>query len=350
MEFTQEKIDALSVNEVEIMKRIADELNIRAQQVSAVISLVDEGCTIPFISRYRKEKHGSLDEVQVRDCDHLFKSYKNLEDRRLEIVKGVFGQGKLTESLYNAVMNAKTLTELEDLWAPFKKKKKTRGMAAIEKGLDPLADAMLELDDAGIEAKAAEFVREDAENPELSVASAEDALAGAKDILAERVSQDTENRAAVHKLYLAAGSVVTKGIGDEEAQKTSTYQMYWDYREPLNQVKPHRILAINRGEREGQLEVTIDVDVDEAVALLKGRAAIHNKYHGDAIEDGVVRLLSPAVVREIRSDESNDADEHGIGIFSENLKNLLMTQPIKGSRVLGVDPWYSYRNEVRCAG
>ncbi|MCI1210185.1 MAG: RNA-binding transcriptional accessory protein [Treponema sp.] len=347
MEFTQEKIDALSVNEVEIMKRIADELNIRAQQVSAVISLVDEGCTIPFISRYRKEKHGSLDEVQVRDCDHLFKSYKNLEDRRLEIVKGVFGQGKLTESLYNAVMNAKTLTELEDLWAPFKKKKKTRGMAAIEKGLDPLADAMLELDDAGIEAKAAEFVREDAENPELSVASAEDALAGAKDILAERVSQDTENRAAVHKLYLAAGSVVTKGIGDEEAQKTSTYQMYWDYREPLNQVKPHRILAINRGEREGQLEVTIDVDVDEAVALLKGRAAIHNKYHGDAIEDGVVRLLSPAVVREIRSDESNDADEHGIGIFSENLKNLLMTQPIKGSRVLGVDP--GIRTGTKCA-
>ncbi|HAH60860.1 MAG TPA: Tex-like protein, partial [Treponema sp.] len=347
MEFTQEAIDALTVNEIDIMKKIADELNIRVQQVSAVISLVDEGCTIPFIARYRKEKHGSLDEVQVRDCDHLFKTYKNLEERRFEIVKGIFGQGKLTESLYKAAMSASTLTELEDLWAPFKKKKKTRGMAAIEKGLDPLADAMLELDDEALEAKAKEFVKENADNPELSVASVEDALAGAKDIVAERVSQDTSNREDVHKLYMATGGVVTKGTGDENAAKTSVYQMYWDYTEPLNQVKPHRILAINRGEREGVLEVTVDVDVDSAVDLLKRKVQIHNKYHGDAVEDGVVRLLSPAVVREIRSNEADEADEHGIGIFSENLKNLLMTQPIKGSRVLGVDP--GIRTGTKCA-
>src|SRR5574344_3164631 len=141
MEFTQESIDALAVNEVDIMKKIAEELNIRVQQVSAVISLVEEGCTIPFISRYRKEKHDNLDEVQVRDCDHLFKTYKNLEERRLEIVKGIFKQGKLTDSLYKAAMTAATLTELEDLWAPFKKDRKTRAMVAIEKGLDPLADA-----------------------------------------------------------------------------------------------------------------------------------------------------------------------------------------------------------------
>jgi uncharacterized protein len=347
MEFTQEAIDALTVNEIDIMKKIADELNIKVQQVSAVISLVDEGCTIPFIARYRKEKHGSLDEVQVRDCDHLFKTYKNLEDRRLEIVKGVFAQGKLTESLYKAAMSATTLTELEDLWAPFKKKKKTRGMAAIEKGLDPLADAMLELGDAELEEKAKQFVKENTDNPELSVGSAEEALAGAKDIVAERVSQDTENREDIHKLYMATGSVITKGTGDEAAAKTSVYQMYWDYTEPLNQVKPHRILAINRGEREGALEVTVDVDVDSAVDLLKKKVQIHNKYHGDAIEDGVVRLLSPAVVREIRSDEADEADEHGIGIFSENLKNLLMTQPIKGSRVLGVDP--GIRTGTKCA-
>jgi protein Tex len=347
MEFTQETIDALTVNEVDIMKKIADELNIKVQQVSAVISLVDEGCTIPFISRYRKEKHGSLDEVQVRDCDHLFKTYKNLEDRRLEIVKGVFAQGKLTESLYNAAMSANTLTELEDLWAPFKKKKKTRGMAAIEKGLDPLADAMLELDDTALVIKAKEFVKENTDNPELSVASVEDALAGAKDIIAERVSQDTSNREDVHRQYMATGNIITKGIGDETAAKTSVYQMYWDYTEPLNQVKPHRILAINRGERESALEVTIDVDVDSAVDLLKKKVQIHNKYHSDAIEDGVVRLLSPAVVREIRSNEADVADEHGIGIFSENLKNLLMTQPIKGSRVLGVDP--GIRTGTKCA-
>ena len=347
MEFTQETIDALVVNEVEIMKKIADEINIRVQQVSAVISLVEEGCTIPFISRYRKEKHGSLDEVQVRDCDHLFKSYKNLEERRLEIVKGIFGQGKLTESLYNAAMSATTLTELEDLWAPFKKKKKTRGMVAIEKGLDALADAMLELDDVAIEEKAKEFVKEDTENPELSVPTVEDALNGAKDILAERTAQDTNNRSAIHDLYIKEGMIKTKGIGDEEAAKTSTYQMYWDYSEPLNQVKPHRILAINRGEREGALEVTLDVDVDSAVLLLQKKVKINNNYHKDAIEDGVVRLLSPAVLREIRSDETDEADEHGIGIFSENLKNLLMAQPIKGSRVLGVDP--GIRTGTKCA-
>ena len=353
MEFTQESIDALVVNEVEIMKKIAAELNIRVQQVSAVISLINEDCTIAFISRYRKDKTDNLDEVQVRDCDHLFKSYKNLEERRLEIVKGIFAQGKLTESLYNAVMSAATLTALEDLWAPFKKKKKTRGMLAQEKGLEPLADFILaDNDDAACEKEAEKFIKTDNEDAALNVETAADALAGAQDIIAERVSQETKNREAIHDLYLATGNIVTKGIvpdgqDAEQAEKTSTYQMYWDYSEPLNQVKPHRILAINRGEREGALEVTIDIDVDAAVAELQKKAAIHNHYHKDAIEDGVVRLLSPAVVREIRSDEADDADDHGIGIFSENLKNLLMQQPIKGSRVLGVDP--GYRNGTKCA-
>ena len=353
MEFTQEQIDALVVNEVEIMKKIAEELGIRVQQVSAVISLVEEGCTIPFISRYRKEKHDNLDELQVRNCDHLFKSYKNLEERRLEIVKGIFAQGKLTETLYNAAMSATTMTALEDLWAPFKKKKKTRGMIAAEKGLEPLADFILaDNDDAACEKEAEKFIKTDNEDSALNVESSADALAGAKDIIAERVSQETANRDAIHDLYLKTGNIVTKGIvpegqKEEDAQKVSTYQMYWDYSEPLNQVKPHRILAINRGEREGALEVTIDVDVDAAVADLQKRAEIHNQYHKDAIEDGVVRLLSPAVVREIRSDETDEADEHGIGIFSENLKNLLMTQPIKGSRVLGVDP--GIRTGTKCA-
>ena len=352
MEFTQEQIDALSVNEVEIMTRIATELSIRVAQVAAVITLINEGCTVPFISRYRKEQHGSLDEVQVRDCDHLFKSYGNLESRRIEIIKGIFAQGKLTDSLYEAVTKAGTLTELEDLWAPFKKKKRTRGMIAIEKGLDPLADAMLELDDAALEAKAAEFVKENTENPELSVASVADALSGAQDILAERTSQSTENRSAVRDFYLSSGTIVTKGIvpegqTEESAQKTSVYQMYWDYSEPLSEIKPHRILAINRGEREGALEVTINVDIEGAVSLLQKKSRIANKYHKAAVEDGVVRLLSPAVVREIRSTEADEADEHGIGIFSENLKNLLMTQPIKGTRVLGVDP--GIRTGTKCA-
>ena len=352
MEFTQEFIDSLVVNEVDIMKKIAGELDIRMQQVSAVISLFNEGCTVAFISRYRKDRTDNLDEVQVMNIDHSFKSYKNLEERRLEIVKGVFNQGKLTETLYNAIISATTLTSLEDLWAPFKKKKKTRGMVAAEKGLEPLADAMLEMNDAEIEKEAEKYIKTDNEDPALNVETAFDALEGAKDIIAERVSQTTENRSAIHDLYMKEGNIVTKGIvpegqKEEEVQKASVYQMYWDYKEPLNQVKPHRILAINRAEREGVLEVTIDVDVDSAVKLLQGRTKTNNKYHKDAIEDGVVRLLSPAVVREIRSDEADEADDHGIGMFGENLKNLLMQQPIKGSRVLGVDP--GYRNGTKCA-
>ena len=352
MEFTQEQIDALVVNEVAIMKKIAEELNIQVQQVSAVIGLFKEDCTVAFISRYRKDKTGNLDEVQVLNIDHSFKSYSNLEERRIEIIKGIFGQGKLTDSLYEACMSASTLSALEDLWAPFKKKKKTRGMVAAEKGLEPLADAMLKMDDTSIENEAKKFIKTDNEDQALNVETAADALSGAQDILAERVSQDASNRESIHKLYMAEGNIVTKGIvpegqTEEQAQKVSTYQMYWDYKEPLNQVKPHRILAINRAEREGALSVTIDVNVDDAVSLLQKRTEINNNYHKSAIEDGVVRLLSPAVVREIRSDETDEADEHGIGVFSENLKNLLMTQPIKGSRVLGVDP--GYRNGTKCA-
>ena len=352
MEFTQEQIDALVVNEVAIMKKIAEELNIQVQQVSAVIGLFKEDCTVAFISRYRKDKTGNLDEVQVLNIDHSFKSYSNLEERRIEIIKGIFGQGKLTDSLYEACMSASTLSALEDLWAPFKKKKKTRGMVAAEKGLEPLADAMLKMGDTSIENEAKKFIKTDNEDQALNVETAADALSGAQDILAERVSQDASNRESIHKLYMAEGNIVTKGIvpegqTEEQAQKVSTYQMYWDYKEPLNQVKPHRILAINRAEREGALSVTIDVNVDDAVSLLQKRTEINNNYHKSAIEDGVVRLLSPAVVREIRSDETDEADEHGIGVFSENLKNLLMTQPIKGSRVLGVDP--GYRNGTKCA-
>ena len=353
MEFTQESIDALVVNEVDIMKKIAEELNIRVSQVSAVISLINEDCTIAFISRYRKDKTDNLNEVEVAECDHKFKSYKNLEERRLEIVRGIFGQGKLTESLYNAVMGAKTLTELEDLWAPFKKKKKTRGMVAIEKGLEPLADFMEgQNDDAAVEAEAQKFIKTDNEDPALNVESFMDAIAGAQDIIAEKTSQNPQNRSDVHDLYMAEGTIETKGIvpegvDAETAEKTSTYKMYWDYSESLNQVKPHRILAMNRAEREGALSVNINVPVDGAIALLQKKAKPSNKYHNDAIEDGLVRLLSPAVVREIRSNETDEADDHGIELFSENLKNLLMTQPIKGSRVLGVDP--GYRNGTKCA-
>ncbi len=347
MEITQEFIDGLKVNEVEIMKRLAEGLGVRVNQVSAVVGLIAEGCTVPFISRYRKEMTGSLDEVQVRDVDHGFTSGKNLETRRLEIVRGIFEQGKLNEGLYGNIVKAATLAELEDIYAPYKRKKKTRGMAAQEKGLEPLADAMLELAAGALREKAAEFVKEDAEHPELSVASVDDALQGAMDIIAERVSQDPLNRASVKSFYLRDGRIIVKGVGDEEKKKTSTYQMYWDFSEPLSQVKAHRVLAINRGEREGALEVTLDVDENAATELLQRKYTLANDYHKTAVEDGLKRLLSPAVLRELRGDQSDAADDHGISVFSQNLKNLLMQQPIKGTRVLGIDP--GIRTGTKCA-
>lgn len=348
----QEEIEKLEVNEVLIMKRIAEELNIRIPQVSAVVSLVEEGCTIPFIARYRKERHDNLNEVQVRDVDHLYTSYKNLETRRIEIIKAIFKTGKLTQSLYTAIITSTTLTELEDLYAPFKKKKKTRGMIAIEKGLAALADSMMTMNDSEIEEEAKKYIKTDNEDKALNVETVSDALNGAKDIIAERVSQNTDNRVLIRDLYMAHGKIITKGIvpegkTDEDVQKSSNYKMYWDYSESLNQIKPHRILAINRAERDGELSVTIDVDTEEAIKSLQSRTETHNKYHTDAIAEGVERLLSPAVIREIRSNEADEADEHGIGIFSENLKNLLMTQPIKRSRVLGVDP--GIRTGTKCA-
>jgi uncharacterized protein len=348
MELTQEFIDGLDVDKTALLRRIAENMLIRQEQVAAVVELFNEGATVPFIARYRKERTDSLDEVQVREIDHEFKSSKNLEERRIEIIRLIFAQGKLTELLYDNIMKAVSLAELEDVYLPYKKKKKTRGMAAVEKGLEPLAVAMQELEDAELRAKAVEFVRENAEAPEeLSVLSVEDALQGAMDIIAEQVSQDADNRATVKAFYLADGRVTVKGIGDEVAKSSSTYQMYWDYTEKLSQIKPHRILAINRGERERALEAIIDVDNESAVGLLQEKYVLHNDYHKTAIEDGLKRLLSPAVIREIRGDQSDTADDHGVGVFSANLKNLLMQQPIKGTRVLGMDP--GIRTGTKCA-
>ena len=357
MELNQEFINSLSVSEERLIKRIAEGLNVSTGQVSSVTGLLAEGSTVPFIARYRKEKTGSLDEVQVRDIDHQFKSGMNLETRRIEIIRLIFEQGKLTETLYENISGAATLAELEDIYAPYKRKKKTRGMLAAEKGLYPLAEAMKAMETKELLLKAADFIVQAgdpriAEHPELAVATAEDALQGAMDIIAEEVSQESENRALVKKFYLADGKIIIKnsgkpGKGDEEAKKISTYQMYWDYTEPLSQIKPHRILAVNRGEREEVLDITIDVEENAAALMLQKKYPIHNDYHKTAIEDGLKRLLSPAVIREIRGDQSDSADDHGISVFSSNLKNLLLQQPIKGTRVLGIDP--GIRTGTKCA-
>jgi uncharacterized protein len=345
--FDAEFINNLQLNEVTIMKRLSEALGINLGQVSVVVGLLAEGSTVPFIARYRKEKTGSLDEVQVRDIEHQFSSGKNLETRRLEIIRGIFEQGKLTQALYENITKAATLVELEDIYAPYKRKKKTRGMLAAEKGLEPLADAMQELETAALTAKAAEFLREEAEHPEWSVATVEDALQGAMDIIAERVAQESENRASIKAFYQADGKLIVKGIGDDDEKKTSTYQNYWEFDQPFSRIKPHHVLAINRGEREGKLEVTIDIDENTATELLWKKYRIYNDYHKTAIEDGLKRLLSQAVQRELRGDQSDSADDHGISVFSQNLKNLLMQQPIKGTRVLGIDP--GIRTGTKCA-
>ncbi len=348
MELTESAIAELKIDEVAIMDRIASELGIKTSQVSAVVSLVNEGCTVPFISRYRKERTGSLDEVQVRDSAHKFESGKALEERRLEVIRGIFALGKLDEALYANLRKASTLAEIEDIWTPFKKKKKTRGMLALERGLGPLADIMASADEAAVDEGAPRFIREGGpETPDLAVPTARDAVQGAMDIIAERLSQDPDNRAAVKRFYVSGGGLKVKGLGDEAKKALSTYQMYWDYSEPLSALKPHRVLAINRGEREGELEVSLAVDEDGAVALLQSRIRTFNRYHREAIDDGLRRLLGPAVLREIRSEASDFADGHGIDVFSQNLRNLLMQPPIKGTRVLGIDP--GIRTGTKCA-
>jgi protein Tex len=346
MELTESAIAELKVDEVAIMDKIASELAIRTSQVSAVISLVNEGCTVPFISRYRKERTGSLDEVQVRDSAHKFETYLALEERRLEVIRGIFALGKLDEALYVNLRKATTLSEIEDIWTPFKKKKKTRGMLALERGLGPLADIMASSDETAVDEAAPKFVREIPETPELGVPTARDAVQGAMDILAERLSQDPDNRTAVKRFYVSGGALKVKGSGDEAKKASSTYQMYWDYSEPLSSLKSHRVLAINRGEREGELEVSLSVDEDGAVALLRERIRTFNRYHFEAIDDGLRRLLGPAVLREIRTEASDLADGHGIDVFSQNLRNLLMQPPIKGTRVLGMDP--GIRTGTKC--
>jgi len=347
MDITQEYVDSLKVNEVRIMEAVASALAVQTRQVSAVVGLVAEGCTVPFIARYRKEAHGNLDEVQVRECEKRFAQGKALEERRLEAVRLIHGQGKLDEALLGNLMAASTMAEIEELYAPYKRKRKTRGMIALERGLGPLADLMLVLADSPLEAKAASFVREDAENPELSVKDAAEALQGAMDVLAERASQDAENRRIVKAFYLSDAKLVVQGVGGEEKRAGSVYQMYWDYSEPLSAVKPHRLMAIVRGEREGELETRVETDEATSVKLLSSRLVFANSYHPRAVEDALRRLLSPSVIREIRSEAMEAAEAQGIGVFSANLRNLLMQPPIKGTRVLGMDP--GLRTGTKCA-
>ena len=339
MELNQEFIDSLKLDVIRILNRISEELDIPKVQVNATVGLIKDGNTVPFISRYRKEVTGSLDEVAVRDISHKLSLFENLEERRIEVIKAIFGQGKLDDELYKNIDKCQTVTELEDLYAPYKKKKKTRAMIAIERGLEPLAELMMTLSDKELETRAAEFVSE-----EKGVASVDDAIQGAMDIIAERVAQDMDNRKTIRDFLHKNATFIVKGTGNAD---TSVYKMYYDYTEALETIKPHRIMAINRGERENELEVKIEFEAEQSDAILQTRYRIFNSYHKLSISDGLKRLLMPSILREIRGTQWEDAEKHSIGTFSENLQNLLLQPPIKRTRVLGVDP--GIRTGTKCA-
>ncbi|MED4207203.1 Tex family protein [Neobacillus mesonae] len=319
--------------------RIAAEQGISPKQVKSVISLTNEGNTVPFIARYRKEMTGALDEVQIRSILERWQYIQNLEQRKEEVLRIITEQGKLTEDLKKSIVKAEKLQEVEDLYRPYKQKRRTKATVAKEKGLAPLAEWLLTFSNENPEDKAREFLSEEKE-----VLTVEDAIAGAKDIIAEMVSDDAEGRKWIRRETFKTGAVVSV-VKDAEKDEKNVYEMYYEYEEPVNKIVPHRILALNRGEKEDILRVSIKMNMDIILSYLAKKWV--EKEHvpaaqlvKEAIEDGYKRLIQPSIEREIRNELTEKAEEQAIHIFSANLKNLLLQPPLKGKMVLGVDPAY----------
>lgn len=333
MELTAEKKQAL-------LEQVSRELKIKVNQVKSVIALTEEGNTIPFIARYRKEQTGALDEVQIRDILERWNYVLNLEERKSEVLRSIAEQGKLTDELSVKITKATKLQEVEDLYRPYKQKRRTRASVAKEKGLEPLANWMLTFPKAGkVEEEAAKFI-----NEELEVNTWEEAVKGAQDIIAEMVSDDAEARKWIREETLRRGVIVTT-VKDEEADEKRVYEMYYEFSEPVAKIVPHRILAINRGEKEGVLKVTVQVDEEKIFNYLR-KTFVKNEQSVTAdeviaaIQDGYKRLIQPSIEREVRNELTEKAEEQAIHIFAENLRNLLLQPPLKGKLVLGVDPAY----------
>jgi len=320
-----------------IEKQIAAELNLPASKVKAAVGLLDEGNTIPFIARYRKEMTGELDETELRSIDDRLQYLRNLEDRKREVIRLIDEQGKLTDLLRSSIEQAAKLQEVEDLYRPYRQKRKTRASVAREKGLEPLADWLMSQRPGGQPlAEAAKYV-----NADKGVASPEEALQGAMDILAETIADDPKIRAWVRKFTHDNGVLTT--VAKDPSQET-VYEMYYSHQEPVRRLPPHRILAINRGEREDVLRVSLDVQADRIHDYI-GRHTYRSTQPSAVrdvlaavIEDAYKRLLAPSIEREVRGELTEKAEEHAIGIFSANLRNLLLQPPVKGHVVLGVDP------------
>ena len=317
--------------------KLSKEFTIQPIHAKNVIDLIDEGNTIPFIARYRKEMTGSCDDQVLREFSDRLKYLRNLDKRKQEVADSITEQGKMTDEIMVALAGAETMTEVEDVYRPFKQKRKTRASVAIEKGLTPLADKILEQDALVIpEEIAFEFI-----NAEKGVDTSAQALAGASDIIAERVSDDAELRKSLRKKLAERGEICCKLL---ENEKSATYDMYKEYSEKVSAIPSHRILAVNRGEKEECLKVGVAIDEIEMLSIIKGayvkNSSICAKIVENACEDAYSRLIFPSIEREVRSDLTDKANEQAIKMFEVNLRPLLLQPPLKNQVILGLDPAY----------
>ncbi|MFB5266991.1 Tex family protein [Paenibacillus enshidis] len=320
-----------------IIKQVAEELSLSLKQVRTTTGLLDEGNTIPFIARYRKEMTGELDENQLRQIEERVQYLRNLEDRKLEVLRIIEEQGKLTEELQSAIENAVKLQEVEDLYRPYRQKRKTRASVAKEKGLEPLSVWIWNQPKQGDVLQEAErYV-----DPEKGVDTAEAAVQGALDILAENIADDATIRKWVRRYTLDQGMLTSEA---KDAEAESVYENYYSYRELAKKMPPHRILAINRGEREGFLKVSLEVAPESVHRYIAGQIqrspSVVDHLITAVIEDAYKRLIAPSIEREVRAEMTEKGENQAISIFSGNLRSLLLQAPIKGQRVLGVDPAY----------
>jgi uncharacterized protein len=318
-----------------IIQRLCKEFNLQEYQVKNTLEMIDEGNTIPFIARYRKEKTGSLDDVVLRDLDERLSYLRNLETRKNEVIRLIDEQEKLTDELREEIMSSEVLQRVEDLYRPYKQKKKTRATVAKAKGLEPLANIIInqKIESGTLEELASPYLNEEVE-------TVNDAYQGAMDIIAETISDNADYREKIRESYLNDGIIHTEAIDDSES---SVFEMYYKFQEELSKIANHRVLAINRGENEKKLKVTIASPDDQVVAYLKKNIIKNDKaitlgYLNDAIEDSYKRLIMPSVTREVRNILTERAEEEAIKVFGQNTKNLLLVPPTKNARVLAIDP------------
>ena len=321
----------MNINEI-----LKSEFNLRDEQINNVIKLIDEGNTIPFIARYRKEMTGEMSDVILRQFNDRLTYLRNLQSRKEDVKRIIEEQGKLTEEIVKSLLKANTLQEVEDIYAPFKQKKRTRATIAKEKGLEDLALLILEKSIVDINSEAEKFIDE-----EKKVLSVEDALKGANDIIAEIISDNAQIRKHMREYALKYGVILTKNTKDEK----SVYDMYYDFSERVGNMASHRVLAINRGEKEEFLKVKLEIDNDRILKYIENQYINKNNFKNKeilvlAIEDAYKRLIFPSIEREVRNHLTELAQERAISVFGENIKNLLLQPPLKGKVVMGFDPGY----------